>query len=177
MNEEKTMTKAEWLEIRIRYEFWDLNLRYSRLCEYLKKVNDGDEDAPSFPTWVFYEQRDAMNRYMCALETRACLMGIDLYSEMPGHPEAPYPLLHDFGDERGIGFKIVARECTDDEPRTCRIVPMDMAGNPPYRKGNLILNAMSDGCSECGFPFDTMNNGVPNYCQNCGARVETEEEA
>lgn len=55
--------------------------------------------------------------------------------------------------------------------RTCRVVPMDMAGNPPYRKGNWVFNALCDGCSECGFPFDTMNRGVPNYCPNCGARV------
>ena len=55
--------------------------------------------------------------------------------------------------------------------RTCRVVSMDMAGNPPYRKGNVIYNALSDGCSECGYPFDTENNGVPSYCPHCGARV------
>lgn len=55
--------------------------------------------------------------------------------------------------------------------RTCHIVPMDAAGNPPYRTGNLMLNALSDGCSECGYPFDTLNHGVPNYCPNCGAKV------
>ena len=56
--------------------------------------------------------------------------------------------------------------------RTCRIVSMDMAGNPPYRKGNVVYNALSEGCSECGYPFDTMNRGKPRYCPNCGARVE-----
>lgn len=55
--------------------------------------------------------------------------------------------------------------------RTCHVVPMDAAGNPPYRKGNMILNEMSDGCSECGYPFDTANKGVPNFCENCGAKV------
>lgn len=55
--------------------------------------------------------------------------------------------------------------------RTCRIVPMDMAGNPPYRKGSRVLNALADGCSECGYPFDTMYRGTPNYCRNCGAKV------
>lgn len=55
--------------------------------------------------------------------------------------------------------------------RTCHVVPMDAAGNPPYRKGDLMLNALSDGCSECGYPFDTLNYGVPNYCPNCGAKV------
>lgn len=55
--------------------------------------------------------------------------------------------------------------------RTCHIVPMDAAGNPPYRKGDLIMNSLSDGCSECGCPFDTLNYGVPNYCKNCGAKV------
>lgn len=59
-----------------------------------------------------------------------------------------------------------------ESERTCHIVDMDLAGNPPYRQGNLILNSMSDGCSECGYPFDTVNNGVPNYCPNCGAKVE-----
>lgn len=55
--------------------------------------------------------------------------------------------------------------------RTCHIVPMDAAGNPPYRKGDLIMDSLSDGCSKCGCPFDTLNYGVPNYCKNCGAKV------
>lgn len=55
--------------------------------------------------------------------------------------------------------------------RTCRVVPMDAAGKPPYRKGDLILNELTDGCSKCGYPFDTLNHGVPNYCSNCGAKV------
>ena len=56
--------------------------------------------------------------------------------------------------------------------RTCHIVPMDAAGNPPYRKGDLIMNSFSDGCSKCGCPFDTLNYGEPNYCPNCGAKVQ-----
>lgn len=60
----------------------------------------------------------------------------------------------------------------EPEPeRTCRVVPMDAAGNPPYMKGDWILNAISDGCSECGYPFDSLNRGIPNYCSNCGAKV------
>ena len=59
--------------------------------------------------------------------------------------------------------------------RTCRIVPMDAAGNPPYRTGGLILNELSDGCSECGYPFDTPNRGIPHYCPSCGARIEVDE--
>lgn len=55
--------------------------------------------------------------------------------------------------------------------RTCHIVPMDAAGNPPYRNGDLIMDSLSDGCSKCGCPFDTLNYGVPNYCPNCGAKV------
>ena len=55
--------------------------------------------------------------------------------------------------------------------RMRHIVPMDAAGNPPYRKGDLIMNSLSDGCSKCGCPFDTLNYGVPNYCPNCGAKV------
>lgn len=58
--------------------------------------------------------------------------------------------------------------------RTCQVVPMDAAGNPPYRKGNWMLNDLSDGCSECGYPFDTLNRGKPNYCPNCGAKVVDE---
>lgn len=58
--------------------------------------------------------------------------------------------------------------------RTCRIATMDMAGEPPYREGDRILNELSDGCSECGYPFDTPNRGTPNYCPNCGARVVDE---
>lgn len=58
--------------------------------------------------------------------------------------------------------------------RTCRAVPMDLAGSPPYRKGGWVLNALSDGCSGCGYPFDSMNRGMPNYCPNCGARVVSE---
>ena len=34
--------------------------------------------------------------------------------------------------------------------RTCRVVTMDMAGEPPYHKGSLVLDALSDGCSNCG---------------------------
>ena len=55
--------------------------------------------------------------------------------------------------------------------RTCHIVRMDLSGNPPYNKGDWIYNDVSDGCSECGYPFDTLNRGVPNFCQNCGAKV------
>lgn len=55
--------------------------------------------------------------------------------------------------------------------RTCRVVAMDAAGSPPYRTGNWIYNELSDGCSECGYPFDTPNRGVPAYCPNCGAKV------
>ena len=58
--------------------------------------------------------------------------------------------------------------------RTCHIVPMDAAGNPPYRTGDWILNELSDGCSECGYPFDTPNRGIPHYCPRCGARVVDE---
>lgn len=55
--------------------------------------------------------------------------------------------------------------------RTCRIVPMDASGNPPYNTGNGTLNMISDGCSECGYPMDTAYNGAPAYCPNCGAKV------
>lgn len=55
--------------------------------------------------------------------------------------------------------------------RTCRVVAMDAAGSPPYRTGDWIYNELSDGCSECGYPFDTPNRGVPVYCAHCGAKV------
>lgn len=59
--------------------------------------------------------------------------------------------------------------------RTCHIVPMDAAGEPPYRTGDWIYNMMSDGCSECGYPFNTARYGEPNYCPHCGARVVSDD--
>lgn len=58
------------------------------------------------------------------------------------------------------------------QQHTCKIVPMDAYGKQPYFKNKWISNEMSDGCSECGYPFDTVNRGVPNYCANCGAKVD-----
>lgn len=55
--------------------------------------------------------------------------------------------------------------------RTCKIVPMDSFGNPPYYTGDWISDSISDGCSECGYPFDTINKGVPKFCPQCGAEV------
>lgn len=55
--------------------------------------------------------------------------------------------------------------------RTCRVVPMDYFGQPPYYRGSIVSDALSDGCSECGYPFDTINKGVPIFCPNCGAEV------
>ena len=73
------------------------------------------------------------------------------------------------------GKKVMLADAFYAPERTCRIVLMDMAGNPPYRTGDWILDALSDGCSECGYPFDTLNKGKPNYCPHCGARVIEEE--
>lgn len=55
--------------------------------------------------------------------------------------------------------------------RTCHPVLMDAAGRPPYRKGNLVLDALSDGCSECGCPWRRGAGNLPSYCPNCGAKV------
>lgn len=82
----------------------------------------------------------------------------------------PGPLIRDVD----FWYRLAALIEPDDvrgTRRACHVVPMDAAGNPPYRKGDLILNEMSDGCSECGYPFDTANRGVPNFCENCGAKV------
>lgn len=59
--------------------------------------------------------------------------------------------------------------------RTCRVVPMDAAGNPPFREGDWLLNELSDGCGMCGYPFDSKNHGAPRYCPNCGAQVIDDE--
>ena len=72
-------------------------------------------------------------------------------------------------DESGIQVARYAPE------RTCRVIPMDAAGNPPFREEDWVLNEQSDGCSACGYPFDSMNRGVPKYCPNCGARVIDDE--
>lgn len=56
--------------------------------------------------------------------------------------------------------------------RTCRAVQMVMAGNPPYNQGDIIFSALVSGCSQCGFPFGNASHQAPNYCPNCGARVE-----
>ena len=75
------------------------------------------------------------------------------------------------GDTYDEAKEAVVEKWNRRAERTCHVVPMDMAGNPPYRKGSWVLDALSDGCSECGFPFDTTNNGRPRYCPNCGAKV------
>lgn len=65
---------------------------------------------------------------------------------------------------------------------TCRCVPMDAAGKPPFYTGDLALNEVSCGCSKCGYPFGKRNSdignprGVPNFCPNCGARVVDEDD-
>lgn len=55
--------------------------------------------------------------------------------------------------------------------RTCHAVPMDSAGNPPYRTSDVIFNLMDEGCSDCGSPWRTGYFGIPNYCPHCGAKV------
>lgn len=54
----------------------------------------------------------------------------------------------------------------------CRRVLMDCAGNPPYYTGGFALNDTCNGCSECGYPWRTHGLETPNYCPNCGRRVE-----
>lgn len=67
-------------EIRICWEYWQLDARLQRLNRYIRDVNVGDADGPDCPMWLLERQRDAMRDYIGALETRAELMGVDLYS-------------------------------------------------------------------------------------------------
>ena len=68
-----------------------------------------------------------------------------------------------------------------DRP-TCKCVPMDSAGRPPFYTGVLSLDDLVGGCSECGYPFGNRNSiiGNPfnahNYCPNCGAMVVTDDD-
>lgn len=68
-------------------------------------------------------------------------------------------------------------ELVEPEPeRTCRIVGMDCAGNPPYNKSGLRLNSTACGCSECGYPFNWCRSLIQARnevvaCPNCGAKV------
>lgn len=71
------------------------------------------------------------------------------------------------------------RHCTPEQAvaatlgrGTCRRVLMDCAGNPPYYMGGFALNDTCNGCSECGYPWRTHGLETPNYCPNCGRRVE-----
>lgn len=56
--------------------------------------------------------------------------------------------------------------------RTCRMVPMPFNGAPPYRRSNVVLDGMTDGCSECGYPIKARLRETPNFCPNCGATLE-----
>lgn len=58
--------------------------------------------------------------------------------------------------------------------RTCHPVLMDWTGNPPYYTGGVSLDAMTMGCSECGFPWRRGAGNLPNFCENCGAKVVDE---
>lgn len=60
----------------------------------------------------------------------------------------------------------------EPEPeRTCRLVPMPWNGAPPYRRSNVVLDGMTDGCPECGYPIKARLRETPNYCPFCGAKV------
>lgn len=67
-------------EIRMCWEYWQLDSRLQRLNRYIRDVNIGDADGPDCPMWLLERQRDAMRDYRGALETRAELMGVDLYA-------------------------------------------------------------------------------------------------
>lgn len=67
-------------EIRMCWEYWQLDARLQRLSRYIRDVNTGDADGPDCPMWLLERQRDAMRDYRGALETRAELMGVDLYA-------------------------------------------------------------------------------------------------
>lgn len=89
-----------------------------------------------------------------------------------------------FEDEGDLNdmFRLQAAlaDLIEPEPeRTCRIVGMDVAGNPPYNTSGLHLNDTSPGCSECGFPFRWCRSLIQARaevvaCPRCGAKVVSE---
>lgn len=79
-------------------------------------------------------------------------------------------------DEVGEYFTDLADLIEPEPERTCRIVGMDCAGNPPYNKSGLHLNSTACGCSECGYPFNWCRSLIQARnevvaCPNCGAKV------
>lgn len=67
-------------------------------------------------------------------------------------------------------------ECKYYKPRLeGKPVIMDAAGEPPYRKSNIIYNSITQGCPNCGMPLMDHHIGVkdpfPNFCPNCGLKV------
>lgn len=63
----------------------------------------------------------------------------------------------------------------EPEPeRTCHPVMMAWNGETPYRSSDVVLDAMTTGCSECGYPWKPSSTRLPNFCEHCGARVVDE---
>lgn len=79
--------------------------------------------------------------------------------------------------ETPIGENILARLANLIDRPTCKRVPMNAAGNPPFYTGKIALNSIVGGCSRCGYPFGNSNAAIgnpfnaPNFCPNCGAEV------
>lgn len=69
----------------------------------------------------------------------------------------------------------------DSVEKTCHLVGMSSAGNPPYREpGGLVPQDIVPGCSNCGIPWHILSLyrsiDEVNYCYHCGARIIKDEE-
>lgn len=74
-------------------------------------------------------------------------------------------------DEIDDAARLLADFIEPEPELTCHLVQMPWNGAPPYRRSNVVLDAMTDGCSECGYPIMARFRKVPNYCPNCGSKV------
>lgn len=64
---------------RFRAEYFQLKIRYDKLCAMLNKWDAGTlEFAPTCPRNLYDGQMRAMRWYLCVLENRARLEGVDL---------------------------------------------------------------------------------------------------
>lgn len=74
----KAGAPADYKE-RMKIEYRQTADRYGKLCDMLYKLREGTPDfAPTCSEELLKRQRDAMNEYLCALEERAEIEGVDL---------------------------------------------------------------------------------------------------
>lgn len=69
-------------------------------------------------------------------------------------------------------FATLAELVEPESERTCHLVPMNWNGEPPYRQDCwAVLDGMTIGCSECGYPIMAVMSVKPKYCPWCGAEL------